>query len=624
MKNMKRLKPRFMRHFIPFLIAALIIAGIVSWFVYGMVRKHYNEYARRHALMFDLEPWKAADSNEITGDRIGDRYNYRQLDFLASEYLAMKDHLPEADKNFFEDATKLVDRLSFDSTVYYSFRINGDELFSTAGGGTILVNGEDGMLRRYQLDPMCEFTRWYEESDEVVKNGTPEGFRKLFAWMKSGQKPAYGFSEEINLHRKRTAEEIHKGANYQYEFIDTYNWYENIDHTESMFDDMLESDLCVVHAYDIYVIGNEYIPGKVGLFDPEGNLVRVYDFTPENAWNYGEHIIAGEEVQFLDVYNFFDGYYDFLGTNGILRQLLYRNHPNYFDGGTPQSIRGGNIPSQDQIASEYKEYRNAGWEFSYDYLATPIMFRIYPGRMVAMVGGIFLLFIGIAAWIAEQRYKSAKAAYQLVEYRIKVSNAMAHDLKTPLATLSAYAENLKEEQDPEKMREYADSILTTVGSANHLVEDILNFSRSEADNIKICKEEVNLRELILACIEEHKNGFLANGIEITTDGSDVMLHTDRKILVQAINNLVLNCAKHSMKGRTEVKWDKKSLTISNPTDLEISDVNELKKPFVKGADSRNTGGTGLGLAIADNNLEMLGYEMKLSIEDHRFIVTVNF
>ena len=178
------------------------------------------------------------------------------------------------------------------------------------------------------------------------------------------------------------------------------------------------------------------------MFDPEGNLVRVYDFTPGIAWDYGEHIIAGEEVQFLDVYNFFDGYYDFLGTNGILRRLLYRNHPNYFDGGTPQRISGGNIPSQDQIASEYKEYRNAGWEFSYYYLATPIMFLIYPGRMVAMVGGIFLLFIGIAAWIAGQRYKSAKAAYQLAEYRIKVSNAMAHDLKTPLATLSAYAENL--------------------------------------------------------------------------------------------------------------------------------------------------------------------------------------
>ena len=174
------------------------------------------------------------------------------------------------------------------------------------------------------------------------------------------------------------------------------------------------------------------------------------------------------------------------------------------------------------------------------------------------------------------------------------------------------------------MREYADSIMTTVNSANHMVESILDFSKSEADSIRITREKVALKELILSCIDEHKDMFKAKGIDVTTKGSDVMLNTDRKILAQALNNLILNCAKHSTEGTAEIEWDNKGVMISNPADLDIKDINELKKPFVKGTDSRNSDGTGLGLAIADNNLDMLGYELKLSREDKRFIVTVRF
>ena len=624
MKNMKRLKPRFMRHFIPFLIAALIIAGIVSWFVYGMVRKHYEELAIRHAYLYDLEVMKF--HTEDGWYRKGDFYNYYQFDLLASEYLEMQEHISGADKHFFEDARKIVDRLSFDGTVYYSFVIDKDTIFITSGG-FLFVNGEDGTYKTYTLD-YGDFYNWYVESDEVVK-GSIETYRKMFALMESGRETSYDYLKELNLYRDIAADEIHKKQSVLYQDHVKSDYESN--HTESVFENFLEPEKCVVHAYDIYVKDGMFVPGKVGLFDPEGNLVKEYDFTPKDLFGF-EHIISGDEVQFLDVYNFSRIYRSEYKGNIVLYNqvperatsiLMAKYTGSWADRARQHRIFVERAADVDETYFD-EEFDGLGWSVEAYYISIPSLFQVYPVRMAAMVGGIFLLFIGIAAWIAGQRYKSAKAAYQLVGYRIKLSNAMAHDLKTPLATLSAYAENLKEEQDPEKMRKYADSILTTVGSANHLVEDILNFSRSEADSIKICKEEVNLRELILSCIEEHKNGFQANGIEITTDGSDITLHTDRKILAQAINNLILNCAKYSAKGTAEIKWDKKSLTISNPTDLEISDVNKLKKPFVKGEDSRNTGGTGLGLAIADNNLEMLGYEMKLSIEDHRFIVTVNF
>ena len=53
-------------------------------------------------------------------------------------------------------------------------------------------------------------------------------------------------------------------------------------------------------------------------------------------------------------------------------------------------------------------------------------------------------------------------------------------------------------------------------------------------------------------------------------------------------------------------------------------MDSLKKPFVKGDDSRGNKGTGLGLAVADNNLAILGYKLELSSESGEFRARVKF
>ena len=71
--------------------------------------------------------------------------------------------------------------------------------------------------------------------------------------------------------------------------------------------------------------------------------------------------------------------------------------------------------------------------------------------------------------------------------------------------------------------------------------------------------------------------------------------------------------------------DKKTLTMSNLTDQKIKDVNELKKPFVKGEKSRGSmTGNGLGLAIADNCLALAGHKLDLSFENETFKATITW
>ena len=68
----------------------------------------------------------------------------------------------------------------------------------------------------------------------------------------------------------------------------------------------------------------------------------------------------------------------------------------------------------------------------------------------------------------------------------------------------------------------------------------------------------------------------------------------------------------------------KKLTIANKTSETYPDVESLKKPFVKGSDSRSDKGTGLGLSIADNNLNILGYKLELSSRDGIFEARIRY
>ena len=106
-------------------------------------------------------------------------------------------------------------------------------------------------------------------------------------------------------------------------------------------------------------------------------------------------------------------------------------------------------------------------------------------------------------------------------------------------------------------------------------------------------------------------------------GDDITLKTDRKLLAQAIGNLLSNCDRYGSKGSVvDIALAPDALTIINKTDKKYYDVESLKKPFVKGDDSRGNKGAGLGLAIADNDLSMLGYKLELSSESDEFRVKV--
>lgn len=236
---------------------------------------------------------------------------------------------------------------------------------------------------------------------------------------------------------------------------------------------------------------------------------------------------------------------------------------------------------------------------------------------------VVLCVIAIVAGII--KFYKDKSVYDIFEYRKKTTNAMAHDLKTPLAIMSLSVSNLKENlpDNIDRAVFHANKIEENIIYTNKLIMNILDFSNSE--NItKLQKEKIEVSTVIEEYVKSIDTIIKSKNLTVEVEGAD-SIYSDLKIWKQAIFNLIDNAVKYSSEGgKVLISIRDNEIIISNPVDNEIKNTKKLLEPFVKGDESRgeNTG-SGLGLAVADNNLSKLGYKLTITCVDKVFVATIN-
>lgn len=241
------------------------------------------------------------------------------------------------------------------------------------------------------------------------------------------------------------------------------------------------------------------------------------------------------------------------------------------------------------------------------------------------IGNFLLATVLLSLIISMILYFRAKSIFDVFEYRRKTTEAMAHDLKTPLAITSVYVDNLKESlaTDKERCQYHAEQIEDSVKYLNSLVNNILEYSNSQREDKIFAKEEIDVRKEIDEYVTKVKPTADAKGIKIKVDGADSR-KTDKKLWTQSIANLIDNAIKHgSAKGEITITIAKNLVEITNSVEVDIAEPMRFTEPFVKGAEERgeNTG-SGLGLAIAKNNLERLGFKLAVTCQDKKFTVRI--
>lgn len=310
----------------------------------------------------------------------------------------------------------------------------------------------------------------------------------------------------------------------------------------------------------------------------------------------------------------------------LLGGLTHVDNPDFYDENSPEGLRltlnaitGPTSDGNTTDEEEYKlgnEYHKVHTESNNSYINN---YRNKFAELYAL--SIAVLVVIIALIVNTIIYLRRKSVYNIFEYRKKTTNAMAHDLKTPLAIASLSVANLKENlnKDNERVEYHANEIDESVQYINQLIGNILEFSNSESGTHKLAKVKLDVKKEIEAYKKEIKSALDERKmtLEITGDSTRI---TDKKLWNQAISNLIDNAVKYGAEGSTiSVVLNEKDLTISNPVEKDIPNASSLIEPFVKGDNSRGeNSGSGLGLAIADNNLSTLGYKLKIICKNNVF------
>jgi len=221
--------------------------------------------------------------------------------------------------------------------------------------------------------------------------------------------------------------------------------------------------------------------------------------------------------------------------------------------------------------------------------------------------------------VIEQAERDKEAAVQ--RQRNLMLSDIAHDLRTPMTTVSGYAKALSDNMvSGEKKAEYLDAIMRKSERMNELITLLFDYVRVDSEGFSLNKESLDICELTRECVAALYSDIEDAGMELRLDIPEkpYMISADRLNLSRVINNLIVNAIKHNEKGTVigvilRPDGTKLRLMIADSGALiDEQTAAHIFEPFVMSDGSRNSrGGTGLGLSVADKIISLHGYSLKL-------------
>ncbi|MFQ5522482.1 MAG: ATP-binding protein [Acidimicrobiia bacterium] len=195
---------------------------------------------------------------------------------------------------------------------------------------------------------------------------------------------------------------------------------------------------------------------------------------------------------------------------------------------------------------------------------------------------------------------------------------VGHDLRTPLTTISGYAEALEEaEFDPSEVQRIGGVLSTQSRQLRRLIEDLTTLARLDQREFSLRKETVDVGAHVAEVVEGFRRRAAEMGVTLEVDAAEgVIVETDPDRLSQIAQNLVENALRYTPEtGRVQVR-------VADDGDrvvIEVSDTGvgipeeDLPRVFDRHYVGRQRvvrkEGSGLGLSIVEGLVERMGGEV---------------
>ena len=202
--------------------------------------------------------------------------------------------------------------------------------------------------------------------------------------------------------------------------------------------------------------------------------------------------------------------------------------------------------------------------------------------------------------------KQNKEKEAIANMRKEFSANVSHELKTPLTSISGYAEIMKSGiVKPEDMPRFSEKIYNEARRLITLVEDIIKLSHLDEGKVELERQDVDLYELTREIISRLSPQASAKKVHMELTGESVIYNGVRQILDEMVYNICENAIKYNKEGGEIRVWvgntlnGKKIIVTDTGIGIPKEQQERIFERFyrVDKSHSKEIGGTGLGLSI---------------------------
>jgi len=227
---------------------------------------------------------------------------------------------------------------------------------------------------------------------------------------------------------------------------------------------------------------------------------------------------------------------------------------------------------------------------------------------VALVTGLVLAWqLGIRNRSASQREAALERDHQVELKRRELVSWMSHDLRTPLARITAISEALQDGVAPDPAG-YLSRLREEALRLDAMVGDLVALSRLQSPGGRPDREIVSLRDLVSDVLQQSAPLADQAGVRVLGEGQEsVPMRLDSKQVSRAVTNLVANAIRHTPAGGavrvvvTQAAGWASVLVADQCGGIPATHFPHLFEPGWRGGQERGMAegtGAGLGLAIA--------------------------